>query len=159
MWVAVGEEKKLNTPTKISTVIIGFITVLMIFVAGGMFAADSLNATNTVMDDGSGFSSENFTHFHDDYWSRTLNVTETMDDTLQQTNSSGLGVLELGWDFLQNTWSLLINIFTLGGVLKDFTSEIGTALSIPPEITFMLLTIIVVVIFIAVLNSLRRWNN
>ena len=149
----------MNTPTRISTIILGFIVVLMIFVAGGNFASESLNATNELMNDGSGFSSENFTHFKDDYWTQTLNVTETMDDTLQQTNRSGLGVLELGWDFLQNTWSVVVNIFTLGGVLKDFTNEIATTINLPPEITAMILTIIIVIIFIAVLNTVRRWKN
>lgn len=151
----------MNTPTKVSTIVIGFMITLLVLIAGGNFIVNTLNSTNTQIEDSSGFSGANFTHFKDSYYSDTLNVTERFDSTLQQTTdtSSGLGALEIGWDFLKNLWRVIINIFTLGGIMKTFTQDISTSLNVPPEITLLIIAIVVVTIVFVVINAMRRWNT
>ena len=154
----------MNTPSKISTIIIGLMVVLFVLVSAGNFLTNTLDAANEAIGNNSNITKSDFLGFYnesdsDDYWDQTTGVSSSMGSALQQTNQSGIGRLVEGWDFLVNAWRVIVNIFTLGSTTTHIINDMGDNLPIPPVLIFMIISMIGIVITITILNSMRKYKN
>jgi len=147
--------------TKPSTIMMSFLIFVLVMVSAGMFNLAYMDALGIDANDSSTAGEEHLnTTVYSKYWEDTNSTVYTMSTDLQDVNSSGgLGQLELGWDFLQNSWSILRKMFTLFGTSKEITQDIGEQFHIPPIVYFSLISIITLIILFSIISSMRRYEH
>ena len=146
---------------KPSTIMLSFLIFVLVMVSAGMFNLAYMDALGIDVNDSSTVDRDDLNStVYAKYWQDTNKTVIAMADDLQGVNSSGgLGALELGWDFLQNSWNILTKMFTLFGTSKEITQDIGEQFHIPIIVYFSLIIIISTIIVFAIISAMRRYEH